>query len=49
MCTSQNGTAIAANASRMATDVCVNAPGLMRMNRVPSARAACSRSMIAPS
>ena len=41
MCTSQNGIATAANASRIATEVCVNAPGLMMMNRVPSALAAC--------
>ena len=49
MCTSQNGTATAANASRIAIEVWVNAPGLMMMNRVPSVRASCRRSMIAPS
>ena len=42
--TEVKGIFTAARASRRATLVCVNAPGLIRMNAVPSSRAACTRS-----
>src|SRR3989338_426288 len=48
-CTSMNGMATAASASRKATLVWVNAAGLMTMNCVPSARACCTRSTSAAS
>src|SRR3989338_724330 len=48
-CTSMNGMATAASASRKATLVWVNAAGLMTMNCVPSVRACCTRSTSAAS
>src|SRR5471032_3637366 len=49
ICTSTNGMATPARASRRATLVCVSPPGLMTMASTPSVRAAWMRSISAPS